>query len=844
MTDDHAQFREGEQVGVGGFLLDEEQALRKLQEFQLVSPHKYVLELVKAAHLLGATRIEFRIDTSSLELRFDGDPLTENEVDTLFSAFFSRRQARREQGLRHLAIGINAAHGLGLRELTIETTGDEPLAVCMRDRHPVPLSPSGSVQASYGSTRIYLRTSLGPGQVLRAFRRLADRLPEVDVLRRRCRYSRIPVMVNGEQVSRGFELPEKMLAIVDIDDRLAPREAGVPKERGQLGISKDSPILRTHILQHGVLIATDERMADFIGGWAVVESPRLTTNLSQSAFVENVEWDSLHKLLREYTLKAMTGYLRQVNEFEVGPLRHRHATLVLPMISRLRRLRSEVGPGIVEDFTAEVAKLPIFREATSDAPREAQPFISIDELRYLNEQEQKQALNISFHAPLTGLKLPRGRRALLVKGDILSSPQDDLSLFAGIVNDVTRDIEALEIFQKNRLRWEVSPEPDKPDEGLYPQQKSAHVDGLLVTAALGPPSSPSRLVLVKDGGRLRIQPILPSIKPFGLALQINGALEPNRFFDGPMLNLAYQRATWRAVKLLDEVVGAHFHGFSFVWQIDYLREVVFGFARARLMEVFGWKEWPEELTDCAAGFVSRTGLDCIGEGLGWLGRLAEEEIFIDVHRKRWSLRGMHDFLCEDKSHRIVLAPPETPPEDLVDERLAGQVVLRTALTVQALLVEIFPVYAQSLESFAIGARVNRVLYSQKTQDFLASAFSEAPLMSESPPPEPETAIELAPNDDLILRVREEIKRYAPYFPLSSHDIVVDETHPATEHALANPDDPMALAYLALAVYSKLNRREDARDCLEFHMRMTEALLNSTTRVESARRLISTGMTHE
>jgi len=56
----------------GSFTLDREQARAKMQKFQLVDARRYVLELVQAAVLRGATQIEFEIDADDMRMRFDG----------------------------------------------------------------------------------------------------------------------------------------------------------------------------------------------------------------------------------------------------------------------------------------------------------------------------------------------------------------------------------------------------------------------------------------------------------------------------------------------------------------------------------------------------------------------------------------------------------------------------------------------------------------------------------------------------------------------------------------------------------------------------------------------------
>ena len=106
------------------FQIDSAKAREKLQKFQLEDPHFYVLELVQAAHLLGATEIRFTIDADEMEVFFDGDALTRLELEELYSAAFAKLTDRRKQAMRHLAIGFNAAQALLPSKIELQVAED------------------------------------------------------------------------------------------------------------------------------------------------------------------------------------------------------------------------------------------------------------------------------------------------------------------------------------------------------------------------------------------------------------------------------------------------------------------------------------------------------------------------------------------------------------------------------------------------------------------------------------------------------------------------------------------------------------------------------------------------
>jgi hypothetical protein len=106
-------------ISAGEFGVDEQQARHKLQQYQLPHPRHYVLEIVKAAHLLNASRMEFRQGVDALEVCFDGEAIEPMTVEVLLDRVFASRQTRYQQALRHLAIGLSAASGLGLKEIYV-----------------------------------------------------------------------------------------------------------------------------------------------------------------------------------------------------------------------------------------------------------------------------------------------------------------------------------------------------------------------------------------------------------------------------------------------------------------------------------------------------------------------------------------------------------------------------------------------------------------------------------------------------------------------------------------------------------------------------------------------------
>ncbi|MCA9714976.1 MAG: hypothetical protein KC468_09850, partial [Myxococcales bacterium] len=114
-----ALHEEGALDSEGSFTLDSERAREKLRQYQLARPHEYVLLLVQAAVLRGATKIRFDIDADDVRMNFDGAPFTREDFADLYSAMFVERASRAVQARQELALAVNAAMALNPRYIRV-----------------------------------------------------------------------------------------------------------------------------------------------------------------------------------------------------------------------------------------------------------------------------------------------------------------------------------------------------------------------------------------------------------------------------------------------------------------------------------------------------------------------------------------------------------------------------------------------------------------------------------------------------------------------------------------------------------------------------------------------------
>lgn len=384
----------GTSLGRGGFVLDRTRALEKLREFQLPSPYYYVLEFVKAANILGATTITFSLSVATVEVSFDGEEFTPEELEDLYSAAFSYQRDRRQDALRHLALGVIVAQGLGLRDLTIQIGGESPHGVKLRDDDISPLPPVSETPTP--GTRIVLRRRAQPSHIPRFIDRLRGQLSEARMLRDKCADCRTPIFVDGERISHGFNR---------IEEGHFPVYYRHEGESGVVALTADNGHFHTSLLQHGVLIGEDRWATSFVdfGCQAIVDSSLLTANLSQSAFVEDDAWYALRERLGDVACLAQADYLESLSDDDV---RRQRKGLRIRLFSVIGSLRHDTPRHVVTRLVDVFEQLKIFPGADVTST------ISISDARHGDE------LHFSTHMAPQGMDIEDGPVLYVDTGDL------------------------------------------------------------------------------------------------------------------------------------------------------------------------------------------------------------------------------------------------------------------------------------------------------------------------------------------------------------------------------------------------------------------------------------------
>lgn len=309
-----AELRAGGEVDSSGrFTLDRAQARAKMQKFQLVDARRYVLELVQAAALRGATAIAFDIDADDMRMRFDGERFTGEELGELWGSIFVDGDQRPLRGLRQLALGLNAGLGLGPRRITVRSGG-----------HQLVLRPGvdellTSLDPPVAGTTIHLEQRVRFGLVVEFFKNIGGRLAEEVHLRERCAHTPLAVSLDGATISGGLR----------VAGALVEQPFSGPELRGVIAYMPGEQPATLRLLKDGVWIETLALDKCGPGIVAVVEGELLRRDVSLARIVAD---DALKALLRRVRGERWGLMARMVEAARSG---------ALPAEPTLARVRAE-----------------------------------------------------------------------------------------------------------------------------------------------------------------------------------------------------------------------------------------------------------------------------------------------------------------------------------------------------------------------------------------------------------------------------------------------------------------------------------------------------------------------
>ena len=251
----------GELDAQGGFTLDPQKAREKLRQFQLADPRSYVLLLVSAAVLSGATRVDFRIDADDLYVRFDG-VFTAADMDALYTSLFGSKDDPSARPRQELALALNAAMALEPAFARIESADTSGVGVRSTIRPDLPDEIDTEVQGLGPGTVVHIKDRFRTRNIVRFVQRFRGRIDEAVYLRERCRFSSVPITLDGRAISEGLHVPDALAKVeVAVPDELADKAVEAISNAARTGQIGDGKIF-VYGIDKAVRIRTGETDGD------------------------------------------------------------------------------------------------------------------------------------------------------------------------------------------------------------------------------------------------------------------------------------------------------------------------------------------------------------------------------------------------------------------------------------------------------------------------------------------------------------------------------------------------------------------------------------------------------
>lgn len=271
---------EGVVDSVGAFTVDSTRARQLAERFRLADPEAFVVSLLQAAVLSGASRLEAEITPSRVVLAFDGVPFTLEELsqpeDVLLAPPGVVPQAPRRMAL---AEGLVGAAALTPRAVTVISGG--PPGGSKLERRPGQPDQLARLVAPPPGTRITVEREVAPASGSAP----EWEPPEAQRLISLGRFAPLSLQVNGKVVSEGRGLPEVWFETP---------VAGLGLE-GLAGIeaAPHPPIL--FVVQGGAVIAEAALEAAPDGLIAVVQAPGVRRDISLAQVVKDEAWEAVRR---------------------------------------------------------------------------------------------------------------------------------------------------------------------------------------------------------------------------------------------------------------------------------------------------------------------------------------------------------------------------------------------------------------------------------------------------------------------------------------------------------------------------------------------------------------------
>jgi hypothetical protein len=354
------------------FTLSREKAIEKQREYALRHPQQYILELVQAAVLAGATYIAIDVSDDTVLIAFIGARLLrKDQLENVFDYLFADRADAEHRHLVQLAIGINAMLQRKPKAIRIESgDGTQKNAV----RMDLDASGKGTVGVPTDPINGTYLVMEKPGSWFKRFQNVQLH-PEAKLVEERCMHSPVPIILNG-RAPFGYTSRRK----VELFGEKHQQSFEKSGRRGVIAVPKKAP-RKPHgfkMVLGGVWVSTLELPqlgtvelksrggeAQTTQLFGVICDDGLRKTADQSDVVQDVRFA---KMLREVQ-PVCTALIEQVNQgrsYRPPPLprvqeevEEEKGPIKLPLPSPLPVIGPESGLS-VEELAIEASTMPIF----------------------------------------------------------------------------------------------------------------------------------------------------------------------------------------------------------------------------------------------------------------------------------------------------------------------------------------------------------------------------------------------------------------------------------------------------------------------------------------------------
>ncbi len=533
---------------VGDFTLDRDKAREKMRQFQLAEPNRYVLELVQAAVLKGATRIDFHIDADDMRMRFDGRPFDRKDFEALYSSLFARMRNAENDARQHLAVGLNAAMALNPRYVRVDSgQGDAGIRLELR------AGKDDRVTERIGEERtvIHVKARFRPGLVVGFFRDMKGTIPEEKLLRTHCARARTKIYLDGQSINQGYEL-SGAIAVQPIEAK------GV---HGLVGFNPaQTEGASIEWIKHGVWITTHDfhpsrdqawvealGLRTYPGLTAVVEADALRMDFSR----QNVVWDDAYREVlvqleaaRNESVKHLCKRLGEgalVNQSQMS-------SWIIQLLKRVTAslTPAELGTQDTDALGYHVARATVWRTLTGDRVSLAQLWQELRE----NDTVGFTFLDLgdSRDPTLSAEALCEGHTVLRLNSD--KEERLLLRIFGNRLQLVTKALQARLEAAQNRARFRRRQmKVALADSTVYLGIKTVMARELEGVMGLRRDRDQSCMSIVRDGCLL-VQLTCDKSLP-GLEMVFAGDFIPDETFTNIVPNAAYGQAVCAALGQLE-----------------------------------------------------------------------------------------------------------------------------------------------------------------------------------------------------------------------------------------------------------------------------------------------------